>query len=129
MVMLLLLAACTSTAKATTLGQRYLAIVGPPDAALATKANSAIPAARLTSVLDPVAAAYERADSTLLRVAWPANVVPDVTAQVSADGPLIADLRTAAIGVAAVKIAADFTKAKAAAQIVRADLGLPRATN
>jgi hypothetical protein len=75
--------------------------------------------------------AITAADNALLRASWPANVVPDIKSMTVVDAALIADLeqvnnQTAlSEGGYMNQLQADESKASAAANIVRADLGLP----
>ena len=81
--------------------------------------------------LAPVIAAYEAADKALLRVHWPPSVQADVRALVAADRVLLRDLRAAdqqtaqSSGAWTARVARDGEKSNAAADAVRAALGLP----
>jgi hypothetical protein len=63
------------------------------------------------------------ADAALLRDTWPPNVAPDVRALVAATAPLLVDLADLAAHKAT--LVNDLATAKAAANVVHADLGLP----
>ena len=63
------------------------------------------------------------ADAALLRDAWPPKAEPDVRALVTATGPLLIDL--ADLTAHKATLVNDLAAAKAAANVVHADLGLP----
>lgn len=122
----------TTSTPAVNYGQQYLAIVGPANAA----GNAAVipdnpTGARLAQVFAPVIAAYQKADDALLRAQWPAGAQADIKAMVTADGAVIGDMNAAAgqnaLSAASweTQLSSDGAKAKAAANVVRADLGLP----
>jgi hypothetical protein len=137
-------AAATGTTSATPnreeLAREYLRIVAPANAAhdaliKKSKSNdSDTTAEQLASDLAPVIAAYEEADNALLRVNWPPSIEADVKALVAANGTLIGDLRAADIQDVlsssswATQVSRDGGRSAAAANIVRADLGLPPMT-
>lgn len=79
----------------------------------------------------PLIAAFEKGDGELLRVDWPAETRADVKALVAADGAVLGDLRVLdtvsllSAGDWSNQFSQDFGKLAAAADIVRADLGLP----
>jgi len=99
---------------------KYSAIIAPANA-YAGMLPTNPSAAQLTTL----AAADSAADNQLLRVAWPTPAITaDVKAMVSADGAEIGDLQQDHDSA----LAADQGKAVAAANIVRADLGLPPVT-
>ena len=80
--------------------------------------------------LAPVIAAYEAADRALLRVHWPPSVEADVRALVAADRVLLRDLvpptsTAQSSGAWTAQVARDGEKSNAAADAVRAALGLP----
>ena len=115
----------------------YLAIVAPANAAhagLVEKSKSYgsnTTKAEVVADLAPVIAAYEAADKALLRVRWPQSVRRDVSALVAADRVLLRDLRAAdhqtaqSSGAWTARVARDGEKSNAAADAVRAALGLP----
>jgi hypothetical protein len=114
----------------------YLRIVAPANAAharLVEKSRSYGSSTTKTEVvadLVPVIAAYEVADKALLRVHWPPAVEADVRALVVADRALLRDLRAAdqqtaqSSGAWTARVARDGEKSNAAADAVRAALGL-----
>lgn len=69
------------------------------------------------------ASACQNSNAALLRANWPPAVMADIRAEVLADGPIIADLNDLANN--ADSVVRDSGPANAAANIVRADLGLP----
>jgi hypothetical protein len=115
----------------------YLRIVAPANVAhakLVEKSRSYgsdTTKAEVVADLVPVIAAYEAADKALLRVHWPASVAGDVRALVAADRVLLRDLRAAnqqtarSSGAWTARVARDGEKSHAAADAVRAALGLP----
>jgi predicted RNA-binding Zn ribbon-like protein len=119
------------------LGQTYLSIVKPANDAIdrfeakakswddnATGEQAAKDAA-------PAVAAIREADNKLLRVAWPASTAADVKELVRAHGSMTGDLdglegvNALSAGAWTTQLTQDAGKASAAANIVRADLGLP----
>jgi hypothetical protein len=118
------------------LAQEYLRIVAPANAALDTfnKKESSYDknttTQQVATDLAPVIAAYQEADNALLRVSWPSSIATDVKAMVTADGALIGDLQATTVqdvlssGSWATQVSQDGGKSVAAANIVRADLGL-----
>jgi hypothetical protein len=138
-------AASTTPAAATTtsapnmdeLAQTYLRIVKPANQAseaLRKKAShwtdSTTPA-QAAKDAEPTIAAYRAADNALLRVDWPAATRWDVKELVRADSALIGDLEALegldafSTGNWSSQFVQDAEKVGAAANIVRADLGLP----
>jgi hypothetical protein len=125
-----------ATSSKQDLARTYLRIVAPANAAhdtLERKSKSyddSTTAEQVASDLAPVIAAYEAADNALLRVKWPASIAADVKALVVANGALIGDLRAAGSQDVlsssnwATQLSQDGGKSAAAANIVRADLGL-----
>jgi hypothetical protein len=132
-------AASTQAARADKheLGQEYLPIVAPENAALdifnkkEKSYDRNTRAEEVTSDLAPVIAAFQEADDALLRVDWPPSIGADVKALITANVALIADLRAA--DSYRVLSSTSWTtqtyqhvvKVDAAANKVRADLGLP----
>ena len=133
------------TARSTTNGpasglhafaQTYLRIVAPANAAheeLIRKSNAygaTTTKAQVVADLAPVLRAYRTADEGLLRVAWPGPVGAAVTTEVAANGALLAVLGTAdrqnagTFDAWAAQVSQDEVKATAAANAVRAGLGL-----
>ena len=130
-------ASSPAMAAAPDYAQQYLQIVTPANAALAVakpKLNT-LPAsatgADVARILAPYLAASQAMDEALLRAPWPANVLPDVRALVTADKVLEAQLETAgaqtALSLAGWEntLAQDMGALNAAVAVVRADLGLP----
>ena len=119
------------------LAQKYLRIVAPANAALDTfnekekSYSSDTRAEQVVSDLAPVISAYQEADNALLRVNWPPSIAADVKALVGANGALIGDLEAAdsqdvlSSSSWTTQASQDGGKSVAAANIVRADLGLP----
>lgn len=70
-----------------------------------------------------VVTACQAANAAALRQEWPANVMADLRAEVTADGPVFGDLADLVDNVD--NLARDSGAANAAANLVRADLGLP----
>jgi hypothetical protein len=70
-----------------------------------------------------VASACQDSNAALLRASWPSNILVDIRALVVADGPVIADFNDLANN--SDSVVRDSGAANAAANIVRADLGLP----
>ena len=115
----------------------YLRIVRPANVAharLVEKSRSygsSTTKAEVVADLVPVIAAYEAADRALLRVHWPPSVAGDVRALVAADRVLLRDLRAAnqqtvqSSGAWTARVARDGERSNAAADAVRAALGLP----
>lgn len=116
--------------------QTYLRIVAPANAAqeeLIRKSNAYganTTKAQVVADLAPVIRAYRTADEGLLGVAWPQRVAAAVTAEVAANGALVAVLQTAdrqdasTFGAWAAQVSQDEAKATAAANAVRNGLGL-----
>jgi hypothetical protein len=129
--------AATTTAAAIDYKAQYLAIVAPANAALRTwraaldKLGNDPAASDVARVTAPLITAYESTDNALLRAQWPANAEADIKNLVTTDGTLTGDLNAAGgqnVFSAASwesQVASDGGKAGAAANIVRADLGLP----
>jgi|SRR5579871_805310 len=132
----------TTQATTTTVGlqsyaQQYLAIVKPANdaEAAAIKALKALPdtatAAQVAAAFAPAAQAFEKCDNALLRAQWPPNVEGDVKAMVTTNGALIGDINalsaqtSLSISAWATTFQSDGAKSSAAANVVRADLGLP----
>lgn len=65
----------------------------------------------------------QAANAVMLRQAWPANVLADLRAEVTADGPVFGDLADLVSN--SDNVLRDAGAANAAANLVRADLGLP----
>jgi hypothetical protein len=118
------------------LAESYLRIVARANAAIATfweRANSHGPWTRkqLTSDLAPVIPAYEAADNALLRVHWPPGIRAKVKALVGSNRA-VTDLLLTSKRLDTRYVGAFFTvldqeteESEAAANIVRAELGLP----
>lgn len=68
-------------------------------------------------------AACQAGNAAMLRQEWPAKVMADIRAEVTSDGPVFGDLADLADN--AGSVARDAGAANAAANLVRADLGLP----
>ena len=119
----------------------HLRIVAPANAAHAKLVEesrsygSNTTKAEVVADLAPVIAAYEAADKALLRVHWPPSVEADVKALAATDRVLLRDLRAAnqqdaqSSGAWTARVARDGEKSHAAANAVRADLGLPADDN
>jgi hypothetical protein len=105
---------------------QYEALIKPANDAFA--AVRALPSnttdAAITAALAKTAPVIEAADAALLRVPWPPNVATDIRALVTADGPLLADLANLSPSTIDEALR-ESGVANAAANIVRADLGLP----
>jgi hypothetical protein len=116
------------------LAQQYLALVGPYNAALNTfngklahTASNASPS-QLQTISTPLANALQQFDSAVLRAPWPPGVLTDVHALTTSDAPQLSDLENAGSPSAVMwysQFQRDTTAAAAAANVVRADLGLP----
>lgn len=119
------------------LGQQYLKIIAPANTqieAFNKKTNTYTEnttAEQVAKDAEPLAAAVDKASTDLLHVDWPASIQPDVKAMVTAYGVLAGDLRSVgsqnilSIANWATQLGQDAGRARAAANIVRSDLGLP----
>lgn len=121
----------TTTVKPTDYKGQYLALAAPVNAAI-DKVNKADPTKDVPDdVLQGALTSMASFDSAVLRVRWPANTVADVKAMVRADGAFMADLAqannqtTASVDAYRSQFARDAQAEGSAANIVRADLGLP----
>lgn len=120
------------------LGQQYLKIVGPANQAVddfnkkTTTYTDNTTAEEVARDAAPLADALDKASNDLLQVDWPASVQQDVKEMVKAYGALSGDLRSVgnqtifSVANWTTQLAQDGGRARAAANIVRADLGLPR---
>jgi len=119
------------------LGQQYLALAAPVNAArlvFATKLT-ALPSTATDSDVYAVAAPYAVAiatfNSALLRLPFPDSMTADVSALVAANAAQMGNLNGSAVVTVssisswAQQLTADFSKVNTAANVVRADLGLP----
>lgn len=70
-----------------------------------------------------IAADCQAADAEMLRASWPPAILPEVKAEVTADGPVLGDLMD--LEGNQDNLQRDSGAANAAANILRADLGLP----
>jgi hypothetical protein len=132
--------ATTTTPDRQQLADEYLRIIAPANAAhrlwskKAKSYDSNTTVEQQASDLAPLIAAYEDADNALLRVDWPPSIAEDIKALVAANGALIGDLRAAdsqdvlSRSSWLTQVSQDGGKSAAAANIVRADLGLPPMT-
>jgi hypothetical protein len=126
-------AAAVTTAPAVDYAAQYLRIVGPANTALAAfgKAAQALPAgataADVARLAAPALADAQTADNKLLRAVWPVSAQADIKALVTADAGLIAALQDTSASAQdyLTGVSQAGAKAGAAANIVRADLGLP----
>src|SRR5262245_54894906 len=119
------------------LAQTYLRIVKPANAeadrfnAKANRWDDSTTNAQAAKDAAPLIAAIQKADGKLLRVHWPAATEADIKALIRADGALIGDLRAlkgvdmSSAGSLSNQFERDAGDVQAAANIVRADLGLP----
>ncbi len=106
---------------------QYLRIVTPANDAIDTL-KSSTGVSQLQARANAVAQAFQTADDQLLRAQWPASVTPDIRAMVLADGPVIVDLRDLINTYESGTLQTALGSSTAAAQVVRADLGLPPAS-
>jgi hypothetical protein len=121
------------------LGQRYLRIIGPTNAALAafkTRVagyDKSTTDGQLAADLAPLVVAIQQGDKALLPADWPPPVAADVKGLVTANRAFVVDLRAAKSqgGLSSGRWVNQPTKYNrklaAAANVVRADLGLPPA--
>jgi hypothetical protein len=117
------------------LAHTYLAIVAPVNRAIDRWDASNAPTkttGQTARVDSPLIAAITRADNRLLRVHWSPRAAADIRSMVKADGAVIADLAIDIQGVQAFSVddldsrfVRDLQQVGTAANIVRADLGLP----
>ena len=126
-----------ATVAAPDYAQQYLRIITPANVALAVakpKLDALPPSATgadVAKILAPYLAASQAMDEALLRAPWPANVLPDIRALVTADKVLEAQLQSAdaqtALSLAGWEntLAQDMGALNAAVSVVRADQGLP----
>lgn len=101
---------------------QYLRI-GKPCVDAQSKLRAAVGDAAIIAAAKATSQACQASNAELLRGDWPTNVKADIRAEVLADGPLLGDLADAATN--AGSVVRDSGPANAAANIVRADLGLP----
>lgn len=109
----------------------YVRIVAPGNAALdkmSAAANAKNPSlSQVQSLATAAAKIAQSEDAQLLRIAWPSpTIAQDVRSLVKADGPVIGDLDN--IEGSQTTLYRDDGAANAAANIVRADLGLKPAS-
>jgi hypothetical protein len=136
-LLLVAMAACTSTARTTTAstvtapttravdyGAQYLTITGPPTDALT----------RLEGTSAPTAPDFQSAESAsetlpyqLLDASWPTNAKHDIEALASAWGAVVADCRLMVFNPAGdtTALVSDEGKLAAAVRVVKSDLRLP----
>jgi hypothetical protein len=119
------------------LGQQYLTIIGPANQAVnefnkkTTTYTDNTTAEEVARDAAPLADAIDKASNDLLQVDWPASIQQDIKELVKAYGALSGDLRSVgnqtifSIANWTTQFAQDGGRARAAANIVRADLGLP----
>jgi hypothetical protein len=79
--------------------------------------------AQLQVMATNIVKACQAANAVILRQSWPANVLADLRAEVTADGPVFGDLTDMLSNSGS--LLRDSGIANAAANLVRADLGLP----
>lgn len=103
---------------------QYLRIVTPANDAIDTL-KTATGISQVQARAHAAAGAIQAADSQLLRARWPAGVTPDIRALVMADGPVIVDLNDVVTAYQDGTLQTAVGSSGAAAQVVRADLGLP----
>jgi len=120
------------------LARAYLFITGPANDALSkfrTKASGwgdSTTGTQAAKDAAPAVAALRRADSQLLRLDWGPSMNPEVRTLVTAHGAVIRDLgslralKSLAPGPWLNRLVDDSSKASAAAQVLRKDLGLPQ---
>jgi hypothetical protein len=121
--------AASPSASATPLSfyaNQYLAIVKPGNDAFAV--FNALPSSATDAEVGAAAAKVvpveQSAEAALLRAQWPPNVAADIKALVTSYGPLFGDLSDLTASNVD-QMNRDAGAANAAANIVRADLGLP----
>ena len=115
------------------LGRQYLAAVAPYNAALDTfkkRYRNGFTLSQLHSgITHALADALQQFDSAILRLPWPQQVLPDVRALAAADAVELGDLHNAVNATDgptwARQATADIDMANEAANILRADIGLP----
>jgi hypothetical protein len=129
------LAACSSGSNHVYRDQ-YLKIIAPANTAVAvfTTQENALPSAATgpdaAKIADPLATVINHADQKLLRVSWPADVLPDIKAFVAAASVVVADLENGVtrkpftVDAWRNQLANDERKLLGRASTVRADLGL-----
>ena len=105
---------------------QYLRLIKPANDAL--NALQALPStstdADYGAAAAKIAPVYQAVDAALLRAQWPANVMVDIKALVTADGAVIGDLSNLTASTVDTMVR-DSGTASAQSNIVRADLGLP----
>jgi hypothetical protein len=112
-------------------GQRYLELVAPLNAAIDTLRNrtkgynDSTPASRIRADAALATAALEHFDNAILRADWPSAVKADVRALVRTDAALQSDLEQIADTDDWTQLTRDAEASSSAANVVRADLGLP----
>jgi hypothetical protein len=134
-------AATTTTVSVAALGRQYPAIIDPANVALTTFVqqddalgvgnSGSAPPSEQAKLAAPLIAALQTAENMLLRVDWPANVATDVRSLTTEIGAVVGDLDLVS-GLTALDfssweqtLSSDGGKLSAAANAVRADLGLP----
>jgi hypothetical protein len=112
---------------------RFLAIITPVNEASARFAAETVGRHVFTrkqwdSIVKPFLAAIKQSNTALLRADWSATVRADIRSLVDADAAWMADFSTAYDTLdAAATVARDIAASRRAANVVRADLGLPPA--
>ncbi len=126
-----------STPSTEELAQTYLRIVNPGNAeadrfnAKAARWNDQTTGEQAAKDAQPLIAGIQKADRELLRIDWPAPIAADIKELIRVQGALIGDLRglenvnAFSAGSWSNQFSQDVGKLTAAANIVRADLGLP----
>jgi hypothetical protein len=129
-------AATTTSASEPTLKEqadRYLAIIKPVNEASARFAAETVGRHEFTrkewdSIVNPFLAAIKQSNTALLRADWSATVRAHIRSLVDADAAWMADFSTAYDNLdAGATVARDIAASRRAANVVRADLGLPPA--
>ena len=130
-------ATTTTSAPEPTLKQqadRYLAIVKPVNGASArfaaeTTGRHAFTRKEWDSIAEPFLAAIKQSNTALLRADWSATVRPHIRSLVAADAAWVADFSRAfdTLDAGPTVVARDIAASRRAANVVRADLGLPAA--
>jgi hypothetical protein len=114
-------------------GQAFLSLEAPYHAALVTLNNhmdgGVASNKALAACTAPVATALQQLDSSLLRLPWPNEILPDVHSLVTAHGVLLGDLENAMnetdFTTWLSQTQTDVSKTGSASQILLADLHLP----
>jgi len=129
------LAACSGSSKHVYRDQ-FQKIIAPANAAVATfdtqenALRSSATGPDAARIADPLATAINHADRKLLRVSWPANVLPDIKTFVAAASVVVVDLengvtqRPFTVNAWRNQLSQDERTLLGRASVVRADLGL-----